>query len=157
MTRPGYKNTGAGGGGASFSRQCIKLSNGSGRGSTNTNVVYYDTIEQQDGSQMTILANGAVNGTVIEVTKTGVYSIGITVYNTGIDFSPAIMSGSAVNNTFDWAEKLQVDTVLNSQLEHITWVGCLDAGDRVWVFANSATANLGGQVLSNSFEISRVS
>ena len=130
------QNPPSSGGGGGASPQFLMLKNGGVKGSTNTNIVYYDTTELSVGSDIIIApTSSSANGTAIQVLKDGLYTIGMILYDGGpANTSAQLMAGPAISNSFNWANVAAIQSALINDLTTLNCRCYLNANDFVWVW-----------------------
>jgi hypothetical protein len=137
-----------------FSPSYIRKTNGSTRGSTNTNVVIYSTMAESSGSDITYV-NSAANGDSFYINTNGIYSITTTAFtNSGTAYDLDIKVGSSINNSVSDTNTRVHQVAIGGYSISASWIGYIFKNQIIWVYKSTAPTS---DINLNQITISRIS
>lgn len=159
VDQKGRITSAANGTGGGITPSYIRYTGVAARGSTNTNIWRFSTLEESGGSDLTYVAS-STNGDSFTVNTSGVYAI-----STGGTSYPGTMAiyihtDATLNNSNSFISDSTFRSFIviggGASAYLGAWVGYIPAGNKIWVSSDAAPYNASGYERTNSISIARV-
>lgn len=123
-----------------FPNSYIRRKGGTTRGSTNTNVIIYNTAVLSSGSDITY-NNSATNGDYFAINTSGVYTVTACSVAPNATTYIQIRESSTLNNNVSYADSRSTTTLTANYGGTTTYTGYMAAGQKIWVISSETPAN----------------
>lgn len=129
----------------------IRRSNGTTKGSTNTDVVIYSTAEESNGTDLTYV-NSATLGDSFLANTSGIYSVSVCHYFNA-NSNCAVCMGTTVDNVLVSSNTRSLWWGPAGNYSAIAWVGYVAAGQKMWINVPNAIL---GSTNENQITVARL-